>query len=262
MGNPVQVPPAGPIPERCRHCDPAIARVSQIASLEHSFATGPRHTGHRTETIDMHQNLFAACPLRPRCRRRFAATFLAALALLCFVPAARAAAVDIGNGPVTSFFVLESPNLGIRDFRIHHNGVADAYGLLQLVLAHDPSVAAVIFNFGSLAAPNYFVNSITWSGVTETSNPNNPWVPYWGHWASGGSAGFPASAVAPLPAGSWQQGSGISSPYRIVGEGSWDALVFGDDTTPPGIQPVPEPVPAACLGLAVLFTAASRRRRI
>jgi hypothetical protein len=173
--------------------------------------------------------------------------------------AARAATIDVGNGPVTSHLLLESPALGSRDYRVHHPGGGDAFALLQVVLTHDPSLTATFFNFGSAANPNYFVNSITWSGTTETNNPANPWFPYWAHWVAGGQAGFPAAT--PVPAASWTQGAGISSPYRVTAEGSWDALFFSDGNTPPVTVPVPEPATKACLAVGALLLLPARRRK-
>lgn len=194
---------------------------------------------------------------RPRRRTAFLAVACLAAALST-APSGHAATIDVGNGPVTSHLLLESPNLGSRAYRVHHQGGGDAFALLRIVLAQDLSLTATFFNFGTLASPNYFVNSITWSGTTETNNPSNPWFPYWAHWVAGGQAGFPAAA--PVPADTWTQGSGISSPYRITAEGSWDALVYNDGYTPPVTVIVPEPATATCLaGGAVLLLA--RRRK-
>jgi hypothetical protein len=162
-----------------------------------------------------------------------------------------AATIDVGSGPVTSRFVLQSPNLGLRDYRVHHAGSGDAHALLQVILTNDLSLTATFFNFGTAANPNYFVNSIAWSGVTETNNAAAPWFPYWAHWVAGGQAGFPtATAVAP---DTWTQGSGISHPYRVTAEGSWDALVFSDGNTPPDILPIPEPESACLLAAAAVW---------
>ncbi len=187
--------------------------------------------------------------------RAFAAIVLT---LILAVPGLSAAVIDIGNGAQTYHFVLESPNIGVRQYAVHLDGATDAYDLIYAVSAEDAAISMSITNWGSPTQPNYFVNSITYNGVTEANTTSSPWVPSWGHWVSGGQAGYPTAS--PVVSGTWSSGSGISSPYRLVELGSWDALVYGDSTTQPSVVPVPEPSVALLLGAGLL--AIARRRRV
>jgi len=181
-----------------------------------------------------------------------------ALTMLLAVPGLSAAVIDIGNGAQTYHFVLESPNVGLREYAVHLDGATDGADLLYAVLAGDGAISMDISNWGSAAQPNYIVNSVTFNGVTETNTGVSPWTPSWGHWVSGGQAGWPTAS--PVASGTWTNGSGVSSPYRLVEPGTWDALVYGDSTTAPSIVPVPEPSVPVLLGVGVFFLARRRRR--
>ena len=179
------------------------------------------------------------------------------------VPHAGATTINIGSGPETSFFVLESPNLGSREYNIHYGGgltpvPLDGFDLFSLVLAAEPEITAVIFNFGSLETPNYFVNSITFDGVTETNTGADPYVPSWIQWVAGGETGFPTAS--PIANDTWVGGSGISAPYRLVAPGSSDALVFADFVTPPSVNPIPEPGVTVLLCAAIIAVGTRRKR--
>ncbi|WP_035605889.1 PEP-CTERM domain protein [Haloferula sp. BvORR071] len=184
---------------------------------------------------------------------------LALASLLAAAAQAGAAVISIGSGADSAFFVLESANIGSRTYEIHFdNNVSeplDGYDLLQMVDAFEPNLSVLAFNFGSEEAPNYFVNSITWQGVTETNAED--FSAYWGQFVAGGQAGFPAAS--PVPAGTWTFGSGLSAPSRVVEPGSWDGLVFGDGSLAPGVNPVPEPA-SALLALGGLLAFLKRRR--
>ena len=189
---------------------------------------------------------------------------LAALALasvLSLVGAAEAATIVLGSGSDSAFYVLESPNIGTRTYEIRftHNEAdpLDGWDLLQVVDSYESDLSVQAFNFGSEEAPNWFVNAITWMGITETSNSDAPYVPSWTQWVSGGAAGFPTAS--PVASGTWSSGSGLSSPYREIEPGSWEALKFSDFTTVPTVAPVPEPsaLMLAFCGMAVFI----RRRR-
>lgn len=189
---------------------------------------------------------------------------LAALALasvLSLTGAAEAASIVLGSGSDSAFYVLESPNIGTRTYEIHftHNEAdpLDGWDLLQIVDSHESDLSLEAFNFGSEAAPNWIVNAITWMGITETANPEEPWVPSWTHWVSGGEAGFPTAG--PIADGTWTSGSGLSSPFRVIEPGSWDALKFSDFTTQPTVAPVPEPSSMILAFFGVVFCI--RRRR-
>jgi len=144
--------------------------------------------------------------------------YAAALAVvLCAWPlttTAMAVTIKVGSGPLTSHFVLESPNVGTRVYDVHYgNGgptPVDAYDLFDAILAADPLVSATVWNF----------------------------------------------------AGSWSQGSGISAPFRFVEPGSWDALVYADFETPPGVRPIssiPDSGGIALCGIAALAIGFFRR---
>lgn len=188
--------------------------------------------------------------------------FLAVLVGVCLLPSvSNAATTVVGSGPDSSFLVLQSPNLGVRTYQIHYTytsgGSQDAYFLLSEVLFADRLLTAAIANFGMPSAPNYFVNSFTYNSITETSVSSSPYVPFWAQWVSGGQAGYPTAS--PVASGAWDFGSGISSPYRLIAPGSWDALYYSDGTTAPSVSPVPEMSSAllGVLGSLVIF----RRRR-
>jgi len=194
--------------------------------------------------------------------------YAAALAVvLCAWPlttTAMAVTIKVGSGPLTSHFVLESPNVGTRVYDVHYgNGgptPVDAYDLFDAILAADPLVSATVWNFGSAQVPNYFIAGITFGGVTEANTALPPYAPSWTHWVAGGEAGFPAAA--PVPSGSWSQGSGISAPFRFVEPGSWDALVYADFETPPGVRPIssiPDSGGIALCGIAALAIGFFRR---
>ena len=178
-----------------------------------------------------------------------------------FSSATYAANILVGSGPDTSYFVLESPNIGSRTYEISYtydaSAMQDGFSMLDSLLGADAMLTADFANFGTAMDPNFFVNSFTFNAVTEVSVSSSPFVPYWAHWVSGGEAGFPTAA--PVATETWSAGSGISSPYRLIVPGSWDALVYNDGVTAPSVAPIPEP------SALLLVTAGSlvllRRRR-
>jgi hypothetical protein len=187
---------------------------------------------------------------------------LAALVGPCLLSsAAKAATIVVGAGPDSSFLVLESPNLGARTYEVHYtyssSASQDGYTLLSRVLLSDPTLTAGLVNYGTVLAPNYIVNSFTFNSITETSTASSPYVPSWAHWVSGGAAGYPSAS--PIASGTWDFGSGISSPYRLIAPGSWDALFYSNGSTLPSIAPIPEASSAlfGIVGSLLLF----RRRR-
>ena len=187
--------------------------------------------------------------------------FLAVVAGICLFPSiSKAANIIVGTGSDTSYLVLQSTNLGIRTYEVHYtynSGTSqDGFTLLSQVLSADSFLTAGLVNFGSVLAPNYFVNSFTFSSITETSVSSSPYVPYWAHWVSGGEAGFPSAST--VSAGTWSSGSGISSPYRFIAPGSWDALYYSDGSSLPSVAPIPE-VSSTLLG--VIGTLVIFRRR-
>ena len=88
--------------------------------------------------------------------RRFISA--AAVGLCLFSASAFAANVLVGSGPDTSYFVLESPNLGVQIYEIRYTYSAsvaqDGYTLLSSVLGATPSVTVSLTNSGTAAQPN------------------------------------------------------------------------------------------------------------
>jgi len=193
-------------------------------------------------------------------RRGFLAVVIAGACLLPSV--SNAATIVVGTGPDTSYYVLQSPNLGVRTYEVRYTYNAslmqDEFFLISQVLAGDASLTAVLDNsFGTVNNPNYLLNSITYNSVTELGVATPPYTPYWAQWVSGGQAGYPTAS--PITSGSWTFGSGMSAPYRLIAPGSWDARYFSDGSSPPSVAPIPETSSAllTLLGPLVIF----RRRR-
>lgn len=172
-----------------------------------------------------------------------------------------AANILVGSGPDTSYFVVESPNIGVRTYEINYTYDAtadqDGFFLLDALLTADTDLSADLSNFGTASEPNFIVNSFTFDSVTETSASSSPFVPFWAHWVAGGDAGFPTAN--PVADGTWTSGSGISSPFRLIEPGSSDALFFSDGSTQPSVAPIPEPSVICMLASGALLVL--RRRR-
>lgn len=186
----------------------------------------------------------------------------AAAAGFCLLSSAtHAANILVGSGADTSYFVLESPNLGSRTYEISYTydaqAMQDGFTLLNSLLGADSMLTADLANFGTATEPNFFVNSFTFNSVSEVAASSGSFVPYWAHWVSGGEAGFPSAT--PVEEETWSVGSGISSPFRLIEPGSWDALVFSDGSSAPSVAPVPEP--SALLLLATGALVFFRKRR-
>ena len=183
---------------------------------------------------------------------------------LCLVVSAplQAALLTIGSGPDTSYFTLETPNVGLRQYAIRYEaasaGPAGGTFLLDLIDARDPAISFVILDFGSPSQPNEFFSSLTFNGVTE-NNDFSPGGSTFTHWVAGGeagAAGLGAPAPAPMDPDTWELGAGLSVNFRLLADGSNDALVFAPSQTQPSVAPLPEPSSAIlmCLGLAFLVT--------
>ncbi len=184
---------------------------------------------------------------------------LAVVAGTCLFPSiSHAANIIVGTGNDTSYFVLQSPNLGVRTYEVRYTyspaTPQDGYFLLDRIRTIDSSISLALSNFGG----QYFLDSLTYNSVTEANDFTPPdYSPYWAHWASGGEAGYPAAS--PINSGNWTYGSGISSQVRLIAPGSWDALYYSDGLSAPSVAPVPETSSAvlAILSSVVIF----KRRR-
>lgn len=188
--------------------------------------------------------------------------FLAVLAGSCLLSSvSNAATTVVGSGPDTSYYVLESPNLGVRTYEVHYtyspSQMQDEFFLLSQVLAADTSLTVSLGNFGTPSVPNYYINSFTYNMVTELGVSTPPYTPYWAQWVAGGQAGYPTAS--PVASGSWSFGSGMSAPFRLIAPGSWDGRYFSDGGSSPSVSPIPETSSAmlALLGSLVIF----KRRR-
>ncbi|MGD1978010.1 MAG: hypothetical protein PVJ98_01340 [Akkermansiaceae bacterium] len=179
-----------------------------------------------------------------------------------------AAIINIGSGPDVSYFTVESPNVGVRQYAISYDAAADlpAGGtfLLNLIDAEDPEITFVINNFGSPAQPNEFFSSLTFNGITE-SNDFSPGGSTFGQWVAGGQAGAAGLGIpAPVPVSetNWTFGSGLSVNYRLIEPGSNGALVYAPGgTVEPSVNPIPEPSPVFLASLGLALSASRRRRR-
>lgn len=190
-------------------------------------------------------------------RRTFVLSALAGIGLLSCV--SHAATIVIGTGDVSSYLVLESGNLGVRNYEIRYDsssGPHDSKFLLDQALIGDTSLTMAFTNYGTPSAPNFIMDSITRNSVTEANSFSPPFV-YWVQWVAGGDAGYPSAT--PVPSGTWSFGSGMSSPYRLIAPGSWDAFVFSDGSAPPSVAPVPEPSALVMLPIGTLLIL--RRRK-
>lgn len=150
-----------------------------------------------------------------------------------------------GTGADTSYLVFQAdafgPNPLVFAYNYDYNPASplDGYALLVAVFSADPLLDGDFLNFGSPEEPNYFLNSVTYDGLTLTNTPAPAFQPYWVQWVSGGEAGYPTAE--PVDLGAWAFGSGASAPYRYLAPGSWDGYIFNDGSTPPSITPIPEP---------------------
>lgn len=158
-----------------------------------------------------------------------------------------AAAIVVGNGPDTALFVVESPNVGVRQYLVNftHDPVNNPLGasdVLQIIANNDSDFSFDLSNFGTLAQPNEFLNSITYTGVTET-NDFSPGGLTWSHWVAGGQAGAAGLGIPdPQAIGDdWTLSSGLSVNFRLIEPGSSDALIFGPSGSSPTVAPIPEP---------------------
>lgn len=171
---------------------------------------------------------------------------------------------SVGTGDDISYLVIQASDFGPDPlvYAYHYTYDSDnplnSYELFTAIVGAEPFLDASFINYGDSLDPNYFLTAITFHGTTLTNVGAPTYSPYWAQWVSGGEAGFPTAA--PIAAGTWTLGSGMSAPYRFLAPGSWDGFIYNDGNTAPDISPVPEPTVLAFLGaggFALLF-----RRRL
>lgn len=175
-----------------------------------------------------------------------------------------AAIITIGSGPDVSYFTIETPNVGVRQYAISYDAATDAPAggtfLLNLIDAADPEVSFVINDFGTPEQPNEFFSSVTFNGVTE-ENDFAPGGSTFSHWVTGGeagAAGFGIPGPVPISNTTWTLSAGLAVNFRLIEDGSNDALVFSPARNQPSVVPIPEP---SGTGLVILGIALGCRRR-
>lgn len=170
-----------------------------------------------------------------------ARVFLAVISITIAFLASGHANVIIGTGADTSYAVIEAGAFGeplIYEYHYNYDpsNPLDAFALLTAIDSVDPALSLGFLNFGDNVSPSYFLDSITYGTTKLVSTPFPDIGPFWAQWVSGAEAGYPESGSIPL--GVWSFGSGISSPYRSIGPGSWDGFVFNSGDSPPSVNPV------------------------
>lgn len=162
-----------------------------------------------------------------------------------------AAPIVIGDvaSPYASYLVIEADAFAPSPFvfEVRYSDLdrpTNSYELLSMVLlGNSMGMTADFINYGTVDDPNYFVDSITYNGVTIASEtfPGPPATYlYWAQYISGGTT-LPYGEVdyEPVPADVWQWGDGMNA--RGVIPGSWDGYIFGDGSAAPSVAPIPEP---------------------
>jgi len=194
-----------------------------------------------------------------------ARVLLAAVLTLVAFHAPAYGQIIIGEGDDVSYAVIEADEFAAPLVYAYHythspSEPLDGYALLTAIDFADPGLSLSFVNFGDDESPNYFLDSVTYGSMTLTSTPFPNVGPFWVQWVSGAEAGFPTAV--PIASGGWTFGSGISSPYRSIGPGSWDGFVFNLGDTDPSISPIPEPQSSVLLfaGITVVLWMLRRRR--
>lgn len=168
-----------------------------------------------------------------------------------------------GTGASVSYLTFEATAFGPTPlvFAYHYDydpgNPLDGHALLTAIFDADSLLSGSFMNYGNETEPSYFLNSVTYNGITLTNTPAPDYQPYWAQWVSGGSAGYPEAE--PILSGVWDYGSGASWPYRLIAPGSWDGYVFDAGFTPPSASPVPEPSTLVLVAVGTLHLL--RRKR-
>ena len=177
--------------------------------------------------------------------KKYLSLFAALVVALSAQTQAQTLTGTYGTGADISYLVIESSSFSTTTlwyaFQYDYNPASplDTYAMLSTIIAGDPLLDAVFINYGDEESPNYFLDSISYNGMTLTNVGSPTFSPYWGQWVSGGESGYPVAE--PIAGGSWSFGSGLSAPYRYLTPGSWDGFIYNDGLTPPDFAPVPEP---------------------
>lgn len=173
---------------------------------------------------------------------------IALVAVMACTPTLRAQWIPIGDGPDTSYLVIESPHHSEflsqpLQFAVSYTYdpllELDGYWLLQQVISFDLLLSVAFNNFGTPEEPSYFVESMTYDGETQQSTQFPDIGPFWQQWVAGGMSGYPDPD--PIAQDTWIFGSGMSAPTRLIGPNSTDGWVYANEATAPSIHPVPEP---------------------
>jgi len=178
--------------------------------------------------------------------------FIVGISLYIYGKALGAVVIGNGSDPYASYFVIEASAFDPEPFvfEVRYGDLdrpQNAYDLLSIVLDAGQGFSGSFINYGTEEEPNYFLDYLTYGGVTLSSevlvDPVTEEVSYiyWAQYISGGSSwDYDEWEPVVVPFGTWAYGGGMSTPYRVVVPGSWDGLVYGDGSAPPSVEPIPE----------------------
>lgn len=202
----------------------------------------------------------------PASLKKTASTILFCLLLALAAPTASAQILtgSVGTGDDISYLLIENIDFGpdplvyAYHYTYDSENLLDGYDLFSAVLgAFGPQLSAVLDNYGTVEFPNYFVDSITYDGLTLANTEWPDTGPYWAQWVSGGKAGYPTAI--PIASGTWEYGSGLSATFRTLAPGSWDGYTYNSESIAPSISPVPEPTILVLLGIGGIALLLRRR---
>lgn len=186
-------------------------------------------------------------------------------ALVLVSPSLKAALITIGSGSAVSYFTLQSPNIGVRQYAVRYDQAtatpAGGSFLLDRIDQNDPDITFLLNDFGTASQPNEFFSAVTFNGVTE-SNDFSPGGSTFSHWVAGGEAGAAGLGVPdpePIDNATWTLGAGLSVNFRLIADGSNDALVFAPSQTQPSVAPIPEASSSLLIALSLTFLLTRRK---